>query len=139
MRLKTLKIIFGVLVTVWIISGIGYALTTWSGTISWTVESEQFSVWDSAVGGSEIASPYAPASTVLTIGVHTYDFYLQNDGNVPINVTATTVGTPVNCTASWSGTPAGVYTVPTGTTRVLATLTLNVSGGGSYDWNFQVS
>lgn len=113
------------------------AYMTWQGSISWNVpEVKEFTVWDSASSGSEIDSPYSNGLGDVSVGQQTFDYYIQNDGNVEITVTVQSEN-PSGCSASWLS--SGSYTVPVGTTRVQATLTLTITAPGSYSWEFRVS
>jgi len=115
-----------------------HALTTWRGTIQWTLATKTFEVWNAETGGTKLTSPYTLTEpNPLSIGDHVYNFWLENTGTITITITATTFGTPVGCTASWSS--SGVYSVPVGTTRVQVVLTLTISASGSYSWDFVVS
>jgi hypothetical protein len=114
---------------------IAYSLTLWVGTISWTVEEKAFSVWDSASDGATINSPYTLDLGTISMGQQTFDFYIQNDGDIEITVNVQSE-VESGCTSSWSST--GSYVVPIGTSRALATLTLDITATGSYDWEFVI-
>lgn len=109
--------------------------TSWSGRVEWSTASKQFSVWDSSVGGAEIASPYTDSLGVVSTGVQTFSFYVQNDGNVAITVDVVE-GTYSGCTPSWSSTS---LSISVGSARTLVTLTLDIAADGSYDWDFVVA
>jgi hypothetical protein len=114
---------------------VSYGLLTWTGVVTWTTESKQFTVWDAATGGTSISTPFTDSlPPIIPNDQYVYDFYLQNDGNIPLTVTVT--GTPVGCTVSWNN-PS--WTIPVGTTRVHAELTLTLTAAGSYSWQFQIS
>jgi hypothetical protein len=112
---------------------VGYALSTWTGAVTWT-ESKQFTVWTAPTGGTTVNSGFTDdLGSIIPNDQYTYDFYLQNDSTVPITVTVT--GTPVGCTVSWNN-PS--WTIPVGA-RVEAELTLTLTATGSYSWQFQIS
>ena len=117
---------------------VAWGVSTWMGTITWELTTEDFSVWDSATVGSEIATPWSPATLEIPSYPHTplmYEFYLQNDGNVEITIAVTELS-EVGCSGEWSS--AGSYTVAEGSTRVLATLTLTITGDGGYSFEFNI-
>lgn len=138
MKLKTYKTIFIILTLCLIASVAVYALTSWGGTIGWTLATETFEVYSVQTEGSPISPPYNfTESSPISTGIHTYHFWIENTGTVPITVEANVVGTPVGCTASWSSSSS--YYVTVGSTRVQATLTLNVTATGSYGWTFDLA
>lgn len=133
-RLRTLAIILAV-ISITSISGV-IALTSWNGGATWSgLGTKTFEIYNVATGGVKLDSPYTLPS--VAFGVNTYTFYIENTGNVPITVSVTGA-TTVGCAASW--TNSGIYTVPVGATRTVATLTLTVTAdSGSYSWAFSVS
>jgi len=110
-------------------------VTVWHGTITWTLESKKFSVYDSATGGNLLLDPYTKPQGIVTPGIYTFDFYLQNDGTVSITIQ---ISNPSGsgATPSWNS-PNWIVNV--GTTRVPATLTLGISATGSYSWEFTIA
>jgi hypothetical protein len=116
------------------IAAVVYAAISWSGSASWTTAIKSFTVRDSATAGTVIASPYVIPNLPSTAGTYTYSFYLQNDGNTALTVTATGSITGTGNTASWSS--SGVYSLPVSTTQIEATLTLNIQSTGTYSWAF---
>lgn len=114
----------------------GWAVTSWTGTVTWQIEEKEFSVWDSLEGGSELTTWDEDLGTLTTpYPTIIRNFYLQNDGNVEIIVEATATSS-TGCTPSWSST--GSYTIPVGTTRVHAELTLIIMDVGSYSFEFNI-
>ena len=111
------------------------ALTGFSGTISWSnAGTKTFEVYDVSTGGTVLTTPHS--ITGATFGSNTYTYYIQNTGNVPITITVNE-GPETGCTATWVPTSTSVSV---GTTRVLMTLTLDVtSNSGSYGWTFVVT
>ena len=136
MNKKTLAVVLLVACLAGII--VAWGVSTWMGTITWELTTEDFSVWDSATVGSEITTPWAPTTLEIPSYPHTpltYEFYLQNDGNVEITIDVTELS-EVGCSGEWSS--AGSYTVAEGSTRVLATLTLTITGDGGYSFEFNI-
>ena len=136
------KKIFAVVLLGALLTGImvAWALTTWTGTITWQItEEEEFSVWGSIDGTDELGQPWTVDLGLDPIG-YTKDFYLQNDGNVEITVAVTS--TPIGlCSAEWTdamGNPTTSWQILEGSTRVQATLTLTISGDGGYSFEFNI-
>jgi len=123
------KLTIIILTVIAVSSILAYALLSWHGTISGTALN--FSVWDSASGGTSLASPYSlPVSPVNASML--FHFWIQNDGSLPLNVTVTEdVAHNFNCMASWS-LPINIAV----TSRGEANLTLTVTGSFSYTWDF---
>lgn len=124
---------------------IAIAITVWHGSITWTLEEKEFSVWGSIDGTDELLEPWADSAginidpTTLPI-IYTKDFYLQNDGTVEFTVGVTSTPTGL-CSAEWTGDGMGSYVLTTDAisgARVLATLTLTITGEGSYDFQFSI-
>jgi hypothetical protein len=129
----SLASIFLIAIIATVTFGVTYAILTWTGTINWTTQ--DFTVWDSPTVGNKISSPYTD-DWVVTIGEQdAVKFYLQNDGSASITIIVTGE-TKTGCTATWNN-PSG-WTIPVGT-RVLAELTITITGEGSYSWQFQIS
>ena len=117
--------------------GAVYAVSTWSGGVTWVITDKNFKVYDSASGGAELASPYTVSAPPTAVGTYTYTYYLENTGNTAINVVVGGAApTGSGNTASWS--QSGSYSLPVSTTRVAATLTLNLASSGSYTWTFSI-
>ena len=112
-------------------AGVTYAATNWSQGINWNIGSAtDFTVWSASTGGTQIAT-----GTPLDLSTPTdptiINYFIQNDGNVPIRVTGTVTGDVNEVTQTWN--PSGAYVdVPVGTTRILITLTLTDFSVGSY-------
>jgi hypothetical protein len=98
--------------------GLTLAYTTWNATGTWTTTNKNFSIWDSAANGNQLSSPY----------------YIQNDGNTPLTVAI--AGGAVTGTGNTAAWDHNTYTVPVGTTRTAATLSLTITSDGSYTWSF---
>jgi hypothetical protein len=112
------------------------ALNSWTGTAAWSMK--KFSVWDSNTGGTQLASPYTLPNPPTTPGTYIYHYYLENDGTAAATVTVTNGQiTGAGNTATWNAN--GVYSLPVGSTRTDATLTLSITIDGTYTWTFTIS
>jgi len=102
---------------------IGGAVTNWGQTIGWNINSDtNFAIYDSAISGTEISTP-----ATLDLGTPSdptvINYYIQNNGNVPITVTGDIVFNSGSATVTWNPV-TGTVTVPVGTARAQITLTL---------------
>jgi len=113
MRLKTLKIIFGVLITVWIISGIAYALTTiWSNEVQVEVQNYILTLnVDSGSGSVNSTFTFTGALSLGGSGVSgkTVELYKDNVATGLTNVTAVDGSYSI----MWSTSQNGTYTFKT--------------------------
>lgn len=133
---RIIVIAVGVFVAIALCATVAVAYLSWQGSISWTIkEVQDFTVWDSATEGLELATSWVSDLGEIPLGTHIFNFYLENNGNAEITVVPT--GTENGCSASWSGT--GSYVLAVGSTRVQATLTLTITGAGSYSFSFDIA
>ena len=114
------------------------AYTVWHGSITWQIpqqETKTFDIYDVASSGTPLNDNYEVPLGLVQIGhVEVKTFYIQNTGTVQITVTVT-FEAENGCIGSWS--EDGVYTIPV-SSRVPATLTLTITGEGSYGFDFGV-
>lgn len=130
---STLKTVIVCLAVLGLTVGVVGAVITWSGTATWSIASPQFAVYDSAVEGNTIASPYTLTNPPTATGTYTYTYYIENTGNVLLNFQVAGSITGTGNTASWTSTS---FSLPVSTTRQALTLTLTVAASGSYSWTF---
>jgi len=111
-------------------AAISYAVTTWSQNVSWNINADtNFSVWTAATAETE-----APLTLDLSVPTEptNVNYYIQNDGNVPIRVTGAVTFTSGSATVTWN--PASGYVdVPVGTVRLHIILTLTSFSTGTGD------
>lgn len=139
-RMKKATLLFAVFLV--FVVGITLAVIHWEGTITWGVG--DFTVWDSATLGTELTTPWRETLIIPEYphGPLTYDFYLENDGDVEITVVVAEDPANTGCLSEWSdesGTQTTSWSIPKGDTRVLATLTLTINAAGSYDFDFDIA
>ena len=122
---------------------VAWGVSTWTGLITWDIEEaevKEFSVWDSLTDGSEVFTTWQdPLGTIPQAQLpYPYEktFYLQNDGNIEFTVIVTET-LETGCNGEWSN--GGSYTLAVGSTRVQATLTLTITGEGSYEFDFTIA
>jgi hypothetical protein len=107
------------------------AYTAWQGTITWQITVKQFIVKDTS--GNVLSSPYTKDLGIITTP-YLYEavFIIQNDGNVQVTVNVV-VGSNQGCTATWNATSVTLDVAKSAALK----LTLNITGEGSYSFNFQ--
>lgn len=138
MKTKT----FAAILLVALVAGVivAWAVTTWQGSITWTIGVEQFSVYAASEGGEPLGTGWTDSvgtnidPTTLPI-TYTKDFYLQNDGTVDFTVTA--IDEEVGCVGEWSD--GGSYLLTVGGARIPASLTLTINGDGDYSFEFNIA
>ncbi|NVM21651.1 MAG: hypothetical protein HWN68_07720 [Desulfobacterales bacterium] len=132
--------VLAVLLVAWLATGIAlaYTLMTWHGTVTWTgvQEIKEFEVYNVPSGGTPLEEPWTQTNDIIP-SPHIVDFYIENIGTVDITVEVDLINdVEVGCTAFWSD--GGSYTIPVGT-RAHAELALTLTGGGSYDFDFNIA
>ena len=110
-----------------------WAILNWHGTVIWTVQTKTFEVYDSD-GTTLLATDWLhDLGTILPGYTFEKTFYLKNTGNTELTVIVS--GTPNGCDASWDSQS---YTITPSGSLLPATLTITVTGEGSYDFTFDV-
>ena len=113
------------------------AFKIWHGGVQWQITlTKEFTVYKDAAGAEVWPDSDFHQFGDIQPGVHTVNFYLRNTGEAEITVIVTDE-TPVECTATWDK-PAG-YFLPSDGTLMLAVLTLDITGQGSYDFDFETA
>ena len=117
------------------------AFTTWHGGVQWQIApppTEDFTVWKDAEGTVEwLESDFHQLGELTPPVTHEVTYYLQNTGDVEI-IVEPQMTVQEGCTVSWSDGGLG-YTLPTVGTIIPATLTLEITGAGSYEFDFVIA
>jgi len=116
----------------------GAAISSWNQGISWNIPANtNITVWTAATAGTQ-----SPTTLNLTTPANPtiINYYIQNDGNVPLTVTASITFNTGSATVTWNPT-SGIVTVPVGPTRIHLILTLTdfSVGVGSANVAFEAS
>ena len=111
---------------------IAFGLTTWNRGFSGLISDSSFIVQSPL--GTEIPSGVTVALDIVNNGtVYNYDYYVLNNGNVPITVTVNDI-TPVNCIISWN-TDTNIIPIG-GNILYQLTLTINGTAGSTVSYSF---
>lgn len=109
------------------------ALSQWSRSFTGSISNASFDVQSPL--GTSISSDQNIVLGIANNGDEfTYDYYVVNDGNVPI-IVVVSEGTPTNCIVAWSTTSE---TIAVGA-NAQYTLTLTVSGSPGDDFSYSFS
>jgi len=106
------------------------AAFTWQMSISWTYEVETIQAY------TDMGCTIPWDHTLNLVGVstpQTFDFYIQNEGNVAVDVTITNEVLS-GATVAW--TPTSLSSLTVGTSGQM-TLTITFTADGSYDFDFE--
>ena len=126
-KIKTVSIAFALYLALYIT--VVVAASYWHMEITWTLENTAIGVYkDSAL---MIPWDHTLALTGVT-SPQTFDFYIKNEGNVPVDVTVTNE-VIVGAAATW--TPTSISNLAPGT-NLKMTLTLTLTSDGSYNFDF---
>jgi nitrate reductase NapE component len=131
-------LLIGALVTCLLVVGVigAFGLTSWISNIRWDKTVKQFSVWDSATGGTQLANPLDVDLGTNPPDPYTVTYYIQNDGTLDFQVTCTVTTSD----ATVSVTPSNPIQVAYNSTRTAVTLTLsNLAFSGSCTVQFAIA
>jgi len=112
------------------------ALLSWHGRIEWTVESKEFGVYTDA-------SCTTPKDTIINLGtvlsgtLHQENYWLKNEGNVPITIEAKNETGSGYSGKTWNASPAR-WTIPVGENR-LAQVSFTMTDSGNYEFDFSIA